>query len=220
MYLLWAVLNMPAPEGQALNLGNSSCWARKRGTWENFLHGLSSTDEIYLFTCEYYWEKFSFAIITISKMYKSPVLIGVKFLNHSIIDVHENISDSLLFSSKQNGSGLKLTLILVRVSRCMEIMNVLFDLFVKCYLPAWFVLLRSRVHSRVCAAVWVLFQEPLFWKSLGKGSLWSAKQCQGHELLTGIRTSSSAVNTKKPLCEELPVASHFWQCSFKCWMRC
>lgn len=127
--------------------------------------------------------------------------------------------DSLLFSSKQNGGGLKLTLILVQVSRCMEIMNVLFDLFVKCYLPAWFVLLRSRVHSRVCAAVWVLPQEPLFWKSLGKGGLWSAKQCQGHVLLTGVRTSSGAGNTTKPLCEELPVASHFWQCSLKCRMR-
>lgn len=128
---------------------------------------------------------FVFTITTISEMYKSPVSIGVKFLNHSIIDVCENISNSLLFSSKQNTGGLKLTLILVQVSRCMEIMNVPFDLFVKCYLPAWFVLLRSRVHFRVCAAVWVLPQEPLFWKSLGKGGLWSAKQCQGHLSLTG-----------------------------------
>lgn len=179
MYLLWAVLSMPAPEGQALNLGNSSCWARKRGNWENLLYGLSSTDVIYLVNIT--GEKFSFVFttITISKIYN--------FLNHSIIDVHENISDLLLFSSKQNGGGLKLTLILVQVSRCMEIMNVLFDLFVKCYFPAWFVLLRSQMHSRVCAAVWVLSQEPLFWKSLGKGGLWSAKQCQGHLLLTGVK---------------------------------
>lgn len=122
-------------------------------------------------------------------MYKSLVSPRLTFPNHRIFGVHENVSSCLLFSSTLKRGSLKLNLI--KVSRSLEIMNMLFDFHRKYYLPAWFVLLRSRVHFRVCAGIRVLPQEPLFRKGFGKGGLWSAKQWQEHLSMAGVRTSTA-----------------------------
>lgn len=153
-------------------------------------------------------------------MYRSHISIGVKFLNHRITDVHENGSNFLLFSSKQNGSSLKLNLISsagFKVHQDKERTN-------------WF--MRQMLFAPMIRALEVL---GAFWSqcrclsvalqaSLSEGPrerrLWSAKLGQGLLLMAGVRASSGAVNTKKSLSKELPVASNLWQCRLQCWVRC
>lgn len=89
-------------------------------------------------------------------------------------------------------------------------MDKLFDLHVKCYLPACFVSMRPWVLCGVWASAQVLSPGALFRDSLGKWGFCSLKQSQGHLLLAGMQTTCGTVNTKKSLSKGFSVAVPLW----------
>lgn len=104
-----------------------------------------------------------------------------------------------------------LSLIPVLASRSLEVKtDKLFDLHVKCYLPACFVSMRPWALCGVWVSAQVLSPGALFRDGLGKWGFCSLEQSQGHLLLAGVRTTCGTVNTKKSLSKGFSVALHLW----------
>lgn len=89
-------------------------------------------------------------------------------------------------------------------------MDKLFDLHVKCYLPAGFVSMRPWALCGVWASAQVLSPGALFRDGPGQWGFCSLKQSQGHLLRAGVRATCSTENTKKSLSKGFSVALHLW----------